>query len=306
MTSVTVRVPAKINLSLGVGARRSDGYHLLATVYQAVGLYDEVRATAVDDDDITVSVHFDSNRLRERGEIPSGADNLAVRAAELVRDAAAIEAGAALSIRKVIPVAGGMAGGSADAAAALLACNELWRAGLTKDELDRLAAQLGSDVPFLLHGGIAIGGGRGEVVSPVLARGHYNWVFAIAADGLSTAAVYEEFDRLNVDPAVAKPEVPDDLMAALRAGDAEALGRALSNDLTDAAISLRPEIGRIIEFGRDGDALGALVSGSGPTVMFLAADDQRALDLAVALDQSELCTDVVQATGPVHGARVIS
>jgi len=301
----TARVPAKINLCLGVGPVREDGYHPLATVYQAVDVYDEVKATAVADSSLSVTVHFDGDQDRESAGVPEDDNNLAIRAARLLREETGITDGAALAIRKVIPVAGGMAGGSADAAAALVACNELWGTGLTRTELEQIAAEIGSDVPFLIHGGIAIGGGRGELISPVLARGVYHWVFAIAAEGLSTKAVYAEFDRLNAERDVPDPEVPGDLLAALRAGDAVALGDALSNDLSEAAFSLRPELADIIDVGLECDALGAILSGSGPTAMFLARDDSHALDIAFALTSSQVCSDVAQATGPVQGARLI-
>lgn len=301
----TVRVPAKINLCLGVGPVRDDGYHRLATVYQAVDLHDEVRATAVDGGELSVIVHFDGDRDREAAPVPEDDNNLAIRAARLLRDKTGINDGAVLAIRKVIPVAGGMAGGSADAAAALVACNELWGTGLNRSELELIAAELGSDVPFLIHGGIAMGGGRGEHLSPVLARGSYHWVFAIAAEGLSTKAVYAEFDRINADHDVPDPEIPADLLAALRAGDAEALGDALSNDLTEAALSLRPELADTLDVGLECDALGAILSGSGPTAMFLARDEQHALEIAVALTSSHVCADVAQATGPVQGARLL-
>ena len=301
----TVRVPAKINLCLGVGPVREDGYHPLATVYQAVDVHDEVKASAVAGGELSVTVHFDGDANREAAAVPEDGNNLAVRAASLLRDKAGISDGAALAIRKVIPVAGGMAGGSADAAAALVACNELWGTGFSRAELEAIAADLGSDVPFLIHGGIAMGGGRGELISPVLARGSYHWVFAIAAEGLSTAAVYAEFDRLNVDRDVAEPEVPADLLAALRAGDAVALGDALSNDLTEAALSLRPELANTLDLGLECDALGAIISGSGPTTLFLARDEAHALDIAFALASSQVCADVAQATGPVQGARLL-
>lgn len=301
----TVRVPAKINLCLGVGSLRTDGFHSLATVYQAVDVYDEVKASAVADDSLSITVHFDGDRAREAAAVPEDDDNLAIRAAKLLREKTGVLDGAAIAIRKVIPVAGGMAGGSADAAAALVGCNELWGTGLTRVELEIIAAELGSDVPFLIHGGIAMGGGRGELISPVLARGSYHWVFAIAAEGLSTRSVYAEFDRLNTDRDVPEPEVPGDLLAALRAGDAAALGDALSNDLTEAALSLRPELAATLDVGLECDALGAILSGSGPTAMFLARDDAHALDIAFALTSSQVCADVAQATGPVQGARLI-
>jgi len=304
VTPANVRVPAKINLCLGVGPVRDDGYHPLATVYQAVDLHDEVRATPRDDDEITVTVHSDLDARTEVAIVPENDDNLAVKAARLLRDRTGVTAGVDLAIRKVIPVAGGMAGGSADAAAALVACNEAWGTGLTRAALEVLAAQLGSDVPFLLHGGNAIGGGRGETVSPVLARGSYHWVFAMAHEGLSTRAVFAEFDRLNAGSTVADPTVTDALLAALRAGDPLALGNALSNDLTEAALSLRPELEDTLSIGIEAGALGAILSGSGPTAMFLATDEQHSLDIAFALSSASGCADVVQSRGPVPGARL--
>lgn len=304
MSPANVRVPAKINLCLGVGPVRADGYHPLATVYQAVDLHDEVRATAREDDQITVAVHSELDVRSELAFVPEDDDNLAVRAARLLRERTGVTAGVDLAIRKVIPVAGGMAGGSADAAAALVACNEVWGTGLTRAALEVLAAKLGSDVPFLLHGGNAIGGGRGETVSPVLARGSYHWVFAMAHEGLSTKAVFAEFDRLNEGRDVPEPEVPDALLAALRAGDATALGAALSNDLTDAALSLRPELEGTLAIGLQAGALGAILSGSGPTALFLAASEQHSLDIAFALSSASACADVVQSRGPVPGARL--
>jgi 4-diphosphocytidyl-2-C-methyl-D-erythritol kinase len=305
VTTSTVRVPAKINLCLGVGGVRDDGYHPLATVYQAVDLHDEVRATLRDDDAVTVSVHTDLDAASEIAVVPEDDDNLAVRAARLLREHTGSTAGVDLAIRKVIPVAGGMAGGSADAAAALVACNDLWGTGLSRADLEALGAALGSDVPFLLHGGNAVGGGRGETISPVLARGSYHWVFAVAGYGLSTAAVYGEFDRLAADREVPPPSVPDELLAALRAGDAHALGAALSNDLTEAALSLRPELQDTLDIGCEAGALGSLLSGSGPTAIFLASDEQHSLDIAFALTSAAACADVIQSRGPVPGARLI-
>jgi 4-diphosphocytidyl-2-C-methyl-D-erythritol kinase len=299
----TVRVPAKINVSLAVGPLREDGFHSLATVYQAVSLYDEVTARPSDDGKIHVQVHFEG--LESEGSVPLDDDNLAVRAARLLRDETGVDEGASLAIRKAIPVAGGMAGGSADAAGALVACNDLWGTGLTRPELVELAVALGSDVPFSLTGGIAMGSGHGEVLSPVLARGTYHWVFAISDEGLSTPAVYAELDRLRHDDAVPAPEVPASVLAALRAGDPEALGTSLSNDLERAAFSLRPGLHETVRAGRQAGALGALVSGSGPTVMFLAADEEHATELAAFLEGSEAVTEVVQAYGPVNGARIV-
>lgn len=298
---INVRVPAKINLVLGVGPVRADGFHPLATVYQAVDIYDEIKVSEVEGRDLSLSMSFDSPH--DEGSVPLGEENIAIRAAVLLRERTGLDCGAAISIRKVIPVAGGMAGGSADAAGTLVACNELWEAGLSKPELEELGAELGSDVPFLIQGGIAVGSGRGEQLSPVLARGHYHWVVALSDQGLSTAEVYAEFDRLNL--ASGNPVVGEELFAALRAGDSAALGRALSNDLTTASLSLRPQLADVLAIGEQCGALGSIISGSGPSVAFLVRDEQHGMDLAVALTNSRMATDVVQALGPVPGARIV-
>jgi 4-diphosphocytidyl-2-C-methyl-D-erythritol kinase len=300
VTSVTVRVPAKVNLQLGVGPLRDDGYHDLVNVFHAVSLFDEVTATAADR--LTVEVAGESI-----DGVPQDDDNLAVRAARLLARHTGMVAAADLLIRKTIPVAGGMAGGSADAAAALLACNELWSAGLTREELIELAADLGSDVPFALLGGTAVGLGRGEQLTSALVRGRFHWVFALADGGLSTPAVYAECDRLRSaygQPA-GWPRTSEDLMSALATGDAHALGKALTNDLQPAALTLRPALRRTLDSGRDFGALGALVSGSGPTCAFLAESESHAADLAVGLQDVGVARAVVRAYGPVHGAALV-
>jgi 4-diphosphocytidyl-2-C-methyl-D-erythritol kinase len=296
-----VRVPAKINLALKVGAPRSDGYHPLATVYQAVSVYDEVQAVWADPDEFDVVVSGEGADL-----VPVDDSNLAVRAAKLLSRTHAPNdsLGASLSIKKSIPVAGGLAGGSANGAAALLACAVLWDLDITAEEMRALAAELGSDVPFALLGGTAVGSGRGEEVAPALAQGTYHWVLGFGYHGLSTAAVYRRFDDLS--PEAAPPEVPADLMNALRSGDPKHLARALSNDLEPAALDLQPRLRTVLETGLEYGALGALVSGSGPTCAFLAADESAAVDLSVSLSAEGLCRAVRRATGPVLGARVIS
>jgi len=298
--SVTVRVPAKINLQLGVGPLRSDGYHELVTVFHAVSIYDEVTVeTTAAGTGLSLEMIGDTT-------VAADASNLAWRAAELLAEAAGVDADVHLRIHKRIPVAGGMAGGSADAAAALVACDALWRLGTSREDLSRLAATLGSDVPFALHGGTAIGTGRGEQLMDVLARGTLHWVLAVSDQGLSTPAVYGECDRLRADTIVADPEVSESLMHGLRSGDARAIGLALTNDLQDAALSLRPDLARILQAGEELGALGGLVSGSGPTLAFIVADEERALDLAVGLMSTGLVRSVKRAQGPVPGARVIN
>lgn len=302
-SSVTVRAPAKINLSLGVGPLRDDGYHALATVYQAVGLYDEVTATAAEDR-IELSLRDDA-ALVAGGDVPTDDRNLAVRAARLLAERTGGSAGVRLQLHKTIPVSGGMAGGSTDAAAALLACDALWGTRLTTAQLMDLAAELGSDVPFCLVGGTALGTGRGEEVSSLLVQGTYHWVVAVAHDGLSTPAVYAETDRLRAGVAVADPAVPEPLVDALRAGDAKALGAALSNDLQAAALSLRPELAELLSLGEACEVLGGIVSGSGPTCVFLANDEAHALDIGVGLASAGPCLSVHRVTGPVPGAQVV-
>ena len=308
VTSVTVRVPAKINLQLAVGPLRPDGYHGLVTVFHAIGLFDMITVTAAAADSVTVTGEG-------AGQVPADGDNLALRAVRALRAVVAAQAGpeVAVTINKRIPVAAGLAGGSADAAAALVACNELWRAGLSQRELCEVAAGVGSDVAFALLGGTAVGRGRGERLTPALMpAARYHWVLAFADGTLSTPEVYGTLDRLRAanggvgDPGkVAEPELSTELMAALRAGDLERLGRSLSNDLQAPAISLFPALRKTLDVGREFGALGALVSGSGPTCLFLARDARQATDLAVALSGAGVCRTVTRASGPVPGATVI-
>ena len=305
VTSVTVRVPAKINLQLAVGPLRPDGYHGLVTVFHAIGLFDMVSVAAAEADSVAVTGEG-------AGQVPADRDNLALRAVRALRAVVAAQAGpgVAVTINKRIPVAAGLAGGSADAAAALVACNELWRAGLPVRELCEIAAGVGSDVAFAVLGGTAVGRGRGERLTPALMpAARYHWVLAFADGALSTPEVYGTLDRLRAADGragkAAEPELSTELMAALRAGDLERLGRSLSNDLQAPAISLFPALRKTLDVGRESGALGALVSGSGPTCLFLARDARHATDLAVALSGAGVCRTVMRASGPVPGATVI-
>jgi 4-diphosphocytidyl-2-C-methyl-D-erythritol kinase len=294
---VTVRVPAKINLHLAVGSRREDGYHELVTVFHAVALYDTVTATPARDLSLGISGEG-------AGELPDGQGNLAWRAAVLLAERAGVAPTVRLDLVKGIPVAGGLAGGSADAAATLVACDALWGVGLDRAELTELAAELGSDVAFALAGGTALGTGRGERLTPVLATGRWHWVFAISAAGLPTPQVYAELDRMRLvaDPPAAGE--PDRLINALRTHDPVGLGQLLANDLQAAAISLRPDLRRTLRSGLDLGALGAVVSGSGPTCAFLARSREAAVRLAASLAGAGVCRTVRVAHGPVPGARI--
>ena len=305
VTTVTVRVPAKINLQLTVGPLRPDGYHDLVTVFHAISLADDVTVTPAETDSVMVSGEG-------AGQVPADGDNLALRAVRALRAAAAREAGhgVAVTISKRIPVAAGLAGGSADAAAALVACNELWRAGLSQQDLCEVAAGVGSDVAFAVLGGTAVGRGRGERLTQALVPpARYHWVLAFADGYLSTPEVYGTLDRLRAASeaggAPADPELSTELMAALRAGDPERLGRSLSNDLQAPAISMFPALRKTLAVGREFGALGALVSGSGPTCFFLARSASHATDLAVSLSGAGVCRSVARAAGPAPGAAVI-
>jgi 4-diphosphocytidyl-2-C-methyl-D-erythritol kinase len=296
---VRVRVPAKINLHLQVGPVRGDGYHELVTVYHAISLYDELSARP--GDRLTLTMEGEG-----AGELALDDDNLVLRAARALARHTHHEPVARLHLRKQIPVAAGLAGGSADAAAALVACDALWGTNLGRDELAKVAQDIGSDVPFLVLGGTALGTGRGERVSPVLASGHnWHWVVAVASGGLSTPTVYRELDHLRGYGA-APPSVgaPDRLLAALRQRDPSVLADAVGNDLQPAAISLRPELRRTLDAGYTAGALAGIVSGSGPTCVFLAADVRHAEALAKELVDSGTCRTAQPAHGPVAGARV--
>jgi 4-diphosphocytidyl-2-C-methyl-D-erythritol kinase len=298
--SFTVRAPAKINLHLGVGAPREDGFHPLVTVYHAVGLCDDVTAEASPGWTLKVSVPD----WVDPDAVPVTGENLVAQAAELLAGHHGRDAHAAMSVTKAIPVAGGMAGGSADAAAALVALDRLWELETPDDELLAMAAVLGSDVPFALIGGTALGTGRGELVEPVPDEGTWWWVVVPAAEGLSTPAVYRRFDELHPD-APAEPPSAGDLLAALGSGDPERLALALHNDLQAAALDLRPSLGELLELGERNGALRGIVSGSGPTCVFLCRDADDARGVAGSLVAAGHET-VLVANGPVAGAHVVT
>ena len=296
---VRVQVPAKVNLHLGVGALREDGYHDLVNLFQAVDLYDRILARPGS------GISLEHSGEGE-GEVPLDAANLAWRAAELLAEHVNLPTDVHLEIDKQIPVAGGMAGGSADAAAALLACATLWNTRISKAELAELAASLGADVPFALLGGTALGLGKGEQLTPVLSTAALHWVFATQDFGISAGAAYRELDRLREEGVACEPAGSvDELLDALRAGDAVRVGAALANDLQPACFSLAPELERTIEAGLDRGALGAIVSGSGPTCAFLVSGPDAAEEMASALIRGGVCRDARIADGPVHGARIV-
>lgn len=311
---VRVRVPAKINLFLRVGGIRPDGYHDLVTVFQTVSIHDTVTAEL---DVAGASAHPASRRFMELtfavdagSDVPRDGHNLAVRAARALMQRAGIgtaEPGSVpsppvttLHLDKRIPVAAGLAGGSADAAAALVALNHLWQADLDRDALRELAAALGADVPFCIAGGTALATGTGTSTAQVLARGTYHWVVGVTARPLATPTVYRAFDEVGQTSRVE----PDAVLQALRTGDPEALGAALHNDLEVAACHLLPELRDKREAMLAAGALGAMVSGSGPTLVALAESAQHAVHLAAALGST--FDRVETAYSPAAGPEVSS
>ncbi len=300
--SVTVRVPAKVNLQLSVGPREADGFHNLVTVFQAISIFDDVTVTfGPPKSGLSISITGD-----QRHGVPADDSNLAIKAIALMAKEYDLEIDAHVEIKKLIPVAGGMAGGSADAAAAIVAIDYLFSLGMSREEMAEIAAQLGSDVPFMLSGGTAIGTGHGDQLTAALSRGTYHWVLALSSIGLSTPAIYNECDRLRLESEIAEPQTNELLMQALLAADPKSVGSHLVNDLQAAACSLRPALRLVLDVGQEYGALGALVSGSGPTVAFLVSDEEAGLDLAVALTASGVVGSVARAYGPVAGAKVLT
>jgi 4-diphosphocytidyl-2-C-methyl-D-erythritol kinase len=295
---VSVRVPGKVNLYLAVGDTRGDGYHELTTVFHAVSLFDEITVRTADVLSLDV--------IGEGADVlPVDERNLAWQAAELLAEHVGRTPEVAITIEKAIPVAGGMAGGSADAAAVLVAMNALWETGVPRRDLHTLAARLGSDVPFALHGGTALGTGRGEELATVLARNTFHWVLAFGRRGMSTPAVFAEIDRLREVGAPPRLDDPEPVLAALAAGDPAQLAPLLGNELQAAALSIDSELRRTLRAGVEAGALAGIVSGSGPTCAFLCASASAALDVGTELAGAGVCRTVRVASGPVHGARVV-
>jgi 4-diphosphocytidyl-2-C-methyl-D-erythritol kinase len=302
-SSVTARAYGKINVFLAVGPQMDDGYHELVTVFQSLNLSETVTLTVSDAHSVSLTGRYADTT------VPLDESNLALAAVLALAEATGTAVPVSVAIEKNVPVAGGMGGGSADAAAALLAYAQL--IGCTdRGMIGRVAASLGADVPFALRGGTALGTGRGDELNPVIHRGEFHWVLATSTGRLSTPEVYRRLDELRADaasgPAASdEPADPADVLRALGTGDPEALAAALHNDMTAAAVDLLPGLDHVLETGMHAGALAALVSGSGPTIGFLARDHTHALEIAVLLEASRGVRQVVRTTGPAGGAHVI-
>ena len=300
--SVTATAPGKINVWMRVGPLHEDGYHDVATIYQAVSLLEEVTATESNDFTASFSGPIDTSHLTV------DESNLVIRAARAVATASGYTGGADIQVVKRVPIAGGMGGGSADAAATLVAVDALWGTNLGAAKLSEIAATLGADVPFALHGGTALGLGRGDILSPVLAKSSFHWVLVLNNAGLSTPDVFRQLDRhraehsIEIETVAVDPSVESELLQALRTGDAIALAEYLRNDLQAAALQLMPHLGETLEFGETHGALAGIVSGSGPTVALLVADEESAADLAASLTADG--RNAISVSAPAFGARV--
>ncbi len=297
-SSVIARAPGKINLVLRVGPKRADGYHDLLTCFQAVDIWETVALSPAEE--FAISLTGDVNL----GEIPLDASNLAMKAVAAIAKVTGRSDAVAIRIDKKVPVGGGMGGGSADAAAALIAINELWQAGLSQGELLEIAAGLGSDVPFLLEGGTAIGRSRGEILEPVKSL-PLHWVIVPSMEHLATPGVYSRLDQLRADVDVVLPEaLPDECVDALYRGDAEALAPHLINDMAQAAIDLDPGLASTLELGLEASAIAVMVSGSGPTCAMLARDQNHAE--AIQAYCSAAGRHAVVTSSPARGAHLVS
>ena len=323
MREVRASAPGKVNLTLRVGAPTPDGYHPLVTVFEALNLRETVTVRTSKTPGVRVETiaylpdgSVDEATTRAMADVDP-ATHLAVRAARVLQSLAAAgpwastAAGLSIRVDKRVPVAGGMAGGSADAAAALVACNELWELGLGAEQLEAIGRSLGADVPACLAGGIALGTGRGDHMS-VLREGdeagaeyQHHWVMLLAHEGLSTPSVFREFDRVDAAGAPALAEPTPEEVAALCAGPEE-LRHCLVNDLQAPALRLRPELAETIAAATDAGALAVTLSGSGPTVAALARDAEHARTLAATLSGAPTVARAIPTRGPACGARIES
>lgn len=300
---ITVSAPGKINIFFKVGALQENGFHEVLSVYQALDLRESVTVSASNSWQVSVSGALSAEQI---AAVPTGEDNLVVRAAKSIAELAGLDDPHPVNfeIAKNVPVAGGMGGGSADAAAALLAVDELWCTGIDGDSLLNKAAELGADIPFALLGGTAIGVGKGDDLEPIDDVSQLNWVLVPMDAGLSTPRVYAKLDEIRAargenPEMVATPSKPHELISALKFGDAHEVAKHLHNDLQEAAVALMPELSATMQAGIAAGALAAMVSGSGPTVAMLAESAAAAESIANNLAFEGYIA--IATTGPAKG-----
>lgn len=317
MREVTASAPGKVNLLLKVGQPRADGYHPLVTVFECLSMREYVTVRTSRTPGIRVeTIAYQPNgqvdrELTDELALLAPEEHLAVKAAKALQPLAALgpwkatSAGVTLQVEKHVPMAGGMAGGSADAAATLVACNELWQLGLTTEQLETLGRALGADVPACIRGGISLGVGRGDHLTSLPSpQQPHHWVMALAHGGLSTPEVFRTYDALHEGTRWHPLPSADEYSFAAFSDDAHVLATAVDNDLTQAAVVLRPELAQTLLDGEKAGALAAILSGSGPTCAFLARDAEHAQELAVRIGELPTVKTVCVASGPAEPARI--
>lgn len=257
-----VKAPAKINLSLDVLHKRTDGYHEVKMVMTTIDLADRIELSEREDGRIVIYSH---NRF-----VPDDQRNLAYQAAQLLKKRCKVDKGVNILIDKQIPVAAGLAGGSSDAAATLRGLNQLWDLGLSLDMLAELGAEIGSDVSFCVYGGTALATGRGEVIEHIEAPPNCWVILAKPEIGVSTADVYRNLKVQNVS----HPNV-EGMIEAIKAGNYREMCKCVGNVLEEVTLKMHPEVLLIKEQMKRFGADAVLMSGSGPTVFGLVQHDSR-------------------------------
>ncbi len=296
--TVAAKAPAKINLILRVGSPDNSGYHPLVTVFQAVDIWDEVAVSPADSD------HLEIEGSVALSGVPTDQTNIVWRAVEALSAVKGNREPLAIRITKTIPVAGGMAGGSADAAATLVALNELWQLGRTPQQLADIAATLGADVPFSVAGGLALGEGRGDVLTPLTRQQPIHVVVVTSPLALSTPLVYKTLDDLRGAGARTLGALTEAELASVTGDDLDRLAGVVVNDLQAATLQLAPAVQDNLDVLSETGALAALVSGSGPTVFGLCRDQDHASHVADTLRRRGL--SAIETVSTPLGAHLIS
>mgnify|MGYP002655113748 FL=1 len=296
----------KVNLFFGVGSLKTDGYHDVMSIYQSLNLREDVSiAASINEPQVSVAGNI---RREQLDSVPRGESNLVYKAVRLLEHLAGLEpSDVDFEIFKRVPVAGGMAGGSADAAATMLAANEFLNTGFSRQRLLDESVQLGADVPFGILGGTAIGVGRGEQLESLELGRELHLVMVANDQGLSTPQVYAELDRQReadgADPRELEPLAkPQALIDALQAGQLDRIAALIHNDLEPAALALLPELELTLAAAEKYGALRAFVSGSGPTVAALVENFEDAIALQTALRHANF--DAFATTSSSLGAQV--
>lgn len=298
MMMLTVQAHAKINLTLDVLHKRTDGFHQVEMIMQAIELADILKLEENSSGDITIT----SNMTH----LPSDHRNLAYQAAILIKNTCQVQKGVHIFLEKNIPMSAGLAGGSTDAAGVLWGLNRLWKLGLSLEELEVLGARLGSDVPFCLRGGTQLATGRGEILEQLHSLPPCYVVLAKPRISVSTAWVY---GRYRDDGSLSHPDTAG-VRLALNHGDLSGVANRLSNVLESVTMSEYSQIGKLKELMIQYGAMASLMSGSGPTVFGLVEDEEKAQYIADKLrnqsDAEIIVTKTVTENGGYYGTTIVT